>query len=128
MAVGPVPRPFFLGVEKLKIKPSFSEFEEMAQQGNLLPVYQEFLADTETPVSAYLKLKDGSYSYLLESAANGKSGVCLINKEQVTLKKFFIEKSGIRLQPANTEMEPIFLKNEEVQILGVVSGVVRTFT
>ena len=62
-----------------------------------------------------------------ESAANGQSVVCLINNEQVTLKKFYIEKKGIRLQPANPEMEPIFLKNEEVQILGVVSGVVRTF-
>ena len=44
----------------------------MADDGNLIPVYQEFLADTETPVSAYLKLKDDSYSYLLESAEGGK--------------------------------------------------------
>lgn len=44
----------------------------MAQQGNLIPVYQEFLADTETPVSAYLKLRNDSYSYLLESADGGK--------------------------------------------------------
>jgi anthranilate synthase component I len=58
--------------EELKIKPSLAEFEEMARQGNLIPVYQEFLADTETPVSAYLKLRDDSYSYLLESADGGK--------------------------------------------------------
>jgi anthranilate synthase component 1 len=44
----------------------------MARQGNLIPVYREFLADTETPVSAYLKLRDDSYSYLLESADGGK--------------------------------------------------------
>ncbi len=56
----------------MKIKPSFPEFEQMAQQGNLIPVYHEFLADTETPVSAYLKLRDSSYSYLLESADGGK--------------------------------------------------------
>jgi anthranilate synthase component 1 len=56
----------------LKIKPLFSEFKQMADKGNLIPVYQEFLADTETPVSAYLKLKDDSYSYLLESAEGGK--------------------------------------------------------
>lgn len=62
-----------------------------------------------------------------ESASNGQSVVCLINNEQVTLKKFYIEKGGIRLQPANPDMGPIFLKNEEVEILGVVSGVVRTF-
>lgn len=63
-----------------------------------------------------------------ETASNGQSVVCLINGEQVTLKKFYIEKQGIRLQPANNEMEPIYLKNEEVQILGVVSGVVRNFS
>jgi len=43
----------------------------MAEQGNLIPVYQEYLADTETPVSAYLKIRDPSFSYLLESADGG---------------------------------------------------------
>ena len=51
---------------------TFSEFKELAVQGNLIPVYEEFLADTETPVSAYLKIKDKSFSYLLESADGGK--------------------------------------------------------
>ena len=53
-------------------KPSFSEFRLMARRGNLIPVYEEFLADTETPVSAYLKIRDKSFSYLLESADGGK--------------------------------------------------------
>lgn len=43
----------------------------MAKQGNLIPVYQELLADIETPVSAYLKVRDNSFSYLLESADGG---------------------------------------------------------
>ena len=55
----------------MKVKPSFSEFERMAKTGNLIPVYREFLADTDTPVSAYLKIRDDSYSYLLESADGG---------------------------------------------------------
>jgi anthranilate synthase component 1 len=55
----------------LDIQPSASRFKEMATEGNLVPVYGEFLADTETPVSAYLKIKDKSYSYLLESADGG---------------------------------------------------------
>ncbi|MDH5611681.1 MAG: transcriptional repressor LexA [Gammaproteobacteria bacterium] len=62
-----------------------------------------------------------------EWAENGQSVVALINGEQVTLKKFYIEADGIRLQPANPEMEPIRLKNEEVQVLGVVTGVIRDF-
>ena len=60
-----------------------------------------------------------------ESAENGQSVVALINGEQVTLKKFYIEADGIRLQPANPDMEAILLKNEEVQVLGVVTGVIR---
>jgi len=63
-----------------------------------------------------------------ESAENGQSVVALINNEQVTLKKFYIEADGIRLQPANPDMEPIMLKNEEVQVLGIVSGVIRHFS
>ena len=61
------------------------------------------------------------------SAENGQSVVALINNEQVTLKKFYIEADGIRLQPANPDMEAILLKNEEVQVLGVVTGVIRRF-
>jgi len=63
-----------------------------------------------------------------ESAENGQSVVALINNEQVTLKKFYIEADGIRLQPANPDMNPIMLKNEEVQVLGIVSGVIRHFS
>ena len=62
-----------------------------------------------------------------ESAENGQSVVALINNEQVTLKKFYIEANGIRLQPANPDMEPIMLKNEEVQVLGIVAGIIRDF-
>jgi repressor LexA len=43
----------------------------------------------------------------------------------VTLKKFYVERDGIRLQPANQEMQPIILRNEEIQILGIVTGVIR---
>jgi len=60
-----------------------------------------------------------------ESAENGQTVVAMINGEQVTLKKFYVERDGIRLQPANPEMEPIILKNEDIQILGIVTGVIR---
>jgi len=54
------------------MNPSLSEFKRLAEQGNLIPCYREFLADTETPVSAYLKIKDKAFSYLLESAEGGR--------------------------------------------------------
>ena len=60
-----------------------------------------------------------------QTAENGQSVIAMINGEQVTLKKFYVESDGIRLQPANPDMEPIYLRNEEVQILGIVTGVIR---
>ena len=61
-----------------------------------------------------------------ETAENGESVVAMINGERVTLKRFYVEADGIRLQPANPAMEPIYLRHEELQILGIVSGVIRT--
>ena len=60
-----------------------------------------------------------------ETAENGQSVVALINGEQVTLKKFYVERDGVRLQPANPDMVAIHLRNEEVQVLGIVTGVIR---
>ncbi|MDH5393280.1 MAG: transcriptional repressor LexA [Gammaproteobacteria bacterium] len=62
-----------------------------------------------------------------ETAENGQSVVALIHGDQVTLKKFYIEESGIRLQPANPEMSPMYFKHNEVHVLGIVSGVIRKF-
>jgi len=60
-----------------------------------------------------------------ETAENGQSVVAMINGEQVTLKRFYVESDGIRLQPANAQMSPIYLRNDDVQILGIVTGVIR---
>jgi anthranilate synthase component 1 len=51
----------------MEIRPSETEFVRLAGQGNVIPVYGEVLADLETPVSAFLKLDTGGFSYLLES-------------------------------------------------------------
>jgi repressor LexA len=59
------------------------------------------------------------------SAENGESVVVRINQEEITMKKLFIEQDGVRLQPANTEMKPIFLKNQDIEILGIVRGILR---
>ena len=56
----------------MNFQPSLSEFCRLAEHGNVIPVYREFLGDMETPVSAYLKVSDKSFSYLLESADGGE--------------------------------------------------------
>lgn len=53
-------------------QPSLAEFQNLAGQGNLVPVYRELPADLETPVSVYLKLRNGGPSFLLESVERGE--------------------------------------------------------
>ncbi len=49
------------------------QFNQYARQGyNRIPVSREVLADLDTPLSAYLKLADGPYSYLFESVHGGE--------------------------------------------------------
>ena len=50
------------------IKPSLKEFLGYSKRCNLIPVYMEINADLDTPVSVFLKIKQGEYSFLLESA------------------------------------------------------------
>jgi anthranilate synthase component 1 len=54
--------------------PDWETFRKLANQGNLIPVYREILADTITPVSALLNLGSELYVYLLESVEGGKNG------------------------------------------------------
>ncbi|MDX2479819.1 MAG: anthranilate synthase component I [Desulfuromusa sp.] len=52
--------------------PRKNDFCQLAQQGNLIPVYREILADMETPVSAFCKIDDGQTAFLLESIEGGE--------------------------------------------------------
>ena len=55
------------------IQPDFREFQRLAKQGNLIPVYEILPADLLTPVSAYLRIAQGTrYSFLLESVEGGE--------------------------------------------------------
>src|SRR5713226_2474086 len=55
------------------LTPSEGEFERLAKQGfNLIPVTREVAADLETPVSAFLKVARGDYSFLFESVRGGE--------------------------------------------------------
>jgi anthranilate synthase component 1 len=56
----------------MNIHPSKEAFARLATQGNVIPVYTDLMADFETPVSAYAKLKEAGPSYLLESIEGGE--------------------------------------------------------
>ncbi len=52
--------------------PTLEQVRARAREGNIVPVYRSIHADLETPVSAYLKVARGPYSYLLESVEGGE--------------------------------------------------------
>jgi len=56
------------------LHPTLDEAKELAKRGigNLVPIYREVTADLETPVSAFLKVRTGKYSFLLESVEGGE--------------------------------------------------------
>lgn len=70
---------------------------------------------------------DGDYVIIeqAKSAHNGDIIVALIDRENVTLKRYYKEKDHIRLQPANSAMKPLRVKNVTVQ--GKVKGIIRKF-
>lgn len=73
---------------------------------------------------------DGDYVIVKPnpSPLNGEIVVALLGDGTATLKHFYKEKGRFRLQPANSEMEPIFLDSaEDLQIQGTLVGLFRKF-
>ncbi len=59
-------------MEKGRYYPSLEDFQGLAEGHNVVPVYREILADTETPVSAFIKIDTGGDAFLLESVEGGE--------------------------------------------------------
>ncbi len=75
------------------------------------------------------QIRDGDY-VIVESrshARNGETVVALIRGSEATLKKFYLRGDRVSLQPANSTMEPIDVPAEDVEIQGVVRGLVRRY-
>jgi len=70
---------------------------------------------------------DGDYVIVQQqnTASDGDIVVALIDNTYATLKRFFKEQHRVRLEPANSNMEPIYATNVTVQ--GKVTGVIRRY-
>ena len=75
------------------------------------------------------QIRDGDFVVVEDrkTADNGEMVIALLRGTDVTLKKFYRESGRIRLQPANAVMQPIFADPDQVQIQGVVVGVMRKY-
>jgi repressor LexA len=70
-------------------------------------------------------ISDGDFVVIhrQETARKGQIVAALTDEGEATLKRWYPERNRIRLEPANSTMKPIFVRN--AQVLGVVVGVVR---
>jgi repressor LexA len=63
-----------------------------------------------------------------QAAENGELVIALVNGSEATVKRFYRESGGwIRLQPANTTMQPMRFQERDVLIQGIVVGVIRKY-
>ncbi len=76
------------------------------------------------------QIRDGDY-VIVENRKNARDGemvIALLEGQNATLKKLFRERGGVvRLQPANARMKPILVDADDVDIQGVVIGVLRKY-
>jgi len=75
-------------------------------------------------------IRDGDYIVVSsqDSADDGQMVVALVGGDSATVKKLYRERNGkVRLQPANRTMEPIIEDADNVQVQGVVVGVIRKY-
>ncbi len=76
------------------------------------------------------QIRDGDYIVVQaqDSAEDGQMVVALVGGDSATVKKLYREPGGrIRLQPANPTMEPIVVDGADVQVQGIVVGVIRKY-
>lgn len=101
------------------------EQDERVDFGNMFSSSDQFVLEVNGDSMIEAHIADGDY-VVVKRQTNANSGEIVIaqtDEGEATLKYWFPESNRIRLQPANRDMEPIYLKNASV--LGVVVGVVR---
>ena len=110
---------------------------EAVEQNEAMAIPADFVMD---PMNSYiLKVKgrsmiedgifDGDYVIVERnpSPKNGDIVVALLDNAYATLKRFYRESDHIRLQPANSTMQPIIVKGD-LNIQGIVRAVMRRFS
>ena len=110
---------------------------EAIENPDTVEVPREFVGKKETyvlKVAGDSMIEDGIHDgdlIIVErrpTAQTGETVVALINDGEATVKRFYREgKTKIRLQPANSSMEPQIYDNDQVQIQGVVVGLMRKY-
>ncbi|MDD2212885.1 MAG: anthranilate synthase component I [Clostridia bacterium] len=109
---------------------SGEEFIKLAQKGDLIPVYAEYSAALETPLSVFLKTRRGSYGFLLESVEKGQSlgRYSIISSEPQLI--FSVQEGKVKItekgqtveqvvQDPLEELENVFKRYQAVKVPGL---------
>jgi len=106
-----------------------SEAVEVLQLTEELTQGKEVYALKVNGLSMMDALIDDGDIVLMEPTSTAEDGdvvaAWLKDKQEVTLKRFFQETGRIRLQPANSQMKPLYVNPEDIEIQGRVIGVIR---
>ena len=85
-------------------KPSLKEFLKLTKKGNLIPVYKEINADLDSPVSAFLKIEQGDFSFLLESVEG---------QEKIARYSFLGTNPGLIFKSKGKHIEIVYPENNK---------------
>ena len=76
------------------------------------------------------QIRDGDYVVVHDrpAADNGDMVIAMVDGASATVKRYYRERDGrIRLQPSNDEMAPIYVREDQMQVRGIVVGVLRRY-
>ena len=111
-----------------KFSPPLDEFRAKASQGNLVPVWTEVLADTETPVSAFYKVAYGrDYGFLLESVEGGEQLARYSFLGSDPMLVFRTEENTATIRKRGGDMETVMLERGVRDPLHVLKSILEQY-
>ncbi len=101
------------------------EQDERVDFGSMFDHKNQFVLQVSGESMIDAQIADGDFVVVRKqrTARDGQIAVVQTDEGEATLKRFYLEKNRIRLEPANATMKPIYVK--QAKVLGVVVGVVR---
>lgn len=103
------------------------EQQEQIDFGNLFNSDTQFCLKVTGNSMIEAQIADGDYVVVKKqkTCRDGDIVVAMVNGEDATLKRFYKESNRVRLEPANSSMQPIY--SSHVDVVGVVTGVIRKY-
>lgn len=109
---------------------AIDQHESVAVPADMLRRGENYVLRVEGDSMIDEQIRDGDYIVVNQqnTARDGEMVVALVGGDSATVKKFYREPGGrIRLQPANAMMSPIIEDAHNVQVQGIVVGVIRKY-